>query len=323
MLFSNFFIQRLVLLLSFASLSACAAGKTSSSYGISDLKTYMDISYGDDSAHKFDVYTRDDLTNAPVIFMVHGGAWKMGDKKSKSVIQNKLERWLPAGFVFISVNYRLLPKVSDPEQQAKDVRNALITAQNNAASWGGDPEKFILMGHSAGAHIVGLVSSSIGDHQSMGGKSWLGSVLLDSAALDVPTIMNQKHYRFYDEAFGKNSDFWVKASPRHQLKSDAPPFLVTCSARRKGACSQANNFAEMANSIGIRATVVSKDLSHKEMNETLGGNNDYTAKVEAFLSSLDSKTQAVITSVQPISAEEPRKGLFKRWAEKRKKAKSQ
>ncbi|MES9991878.1 MAG: alpha/beta hydrolase [Candidatus Thiodiazotropha sp.] len=323
MLFRTVFIQRLILLLSFASLNACAAGKTSSNYGATDIETYKNISYGHDSAQKFDVYTRNGLTDAPVIFMVHGGAWKMGDKKSNSVIQNKLQRWLPAGFVFISVNYRLMPK-ADPLQQATDVRNALITAQNRAASWGGDPEKFILMGHSAGAHIVGLVSSSIAEHQSMGGKRWLGSVLLDSAALDVPGIMNRKHYGFYDEAFGKNSDFWVKASPQHQLKYDAPPFLITCSARRKGACSQANSFAEMANSFGIRASVVSKDLSHKEMNETLGGNNDYTVKVEAFLSSLDSKTQAVIASEPPIiSTEEPRKGLLKRWAEKRRKANSQ
>ena len=317
MLFKNVVIQRLVLLFSFLSLSACVTGQTSADYGASNIKTFKDISYGPDRANKFDVYTRDGLSNAPVVFMVHGGAWKMGDKESKSVIKNKLERWLPAGFVFISVNYRLLPRATDPVQQAEDVRNALILAQNKAASWGGDPEKFILMGHSAGAHILGLVSSSIGAHKAMGGKSWLGTVLLDSAVLDVPSIMSSRHYGFYDDAFCKNSDFWVKASPIHQLKSDAPPFLVACSAGRKGACSQANAFVAKANSIGVKASVISRDLSHKEMNESLGDNNDYTAKVEAFMAGLDSNAKAMISAQPVVVKEEPRKGLLQRWREKR------
>ncbi|WP_420555012.1 alpha/beta hydrolase [Neptuniibacter marinus] len=318
MLFKNIVIQRLILLFSFLSLSACVTGQTSTDYGASDIKTFKNISYGPDRANKFDVYTRDGLSNAPVVFMVHGGAWKMGDKESKSVIQNKLERWLPAGFIFISVNYRLLPRATDPVQQAEDVRNALIYAQNKAKSWGGNPEKFILMGHSAGAHLLGLVSSSISAHKAMGGQSWLGTILLDSAVLDVPTIMGARHYGFYDDAFGASSDFWVKASPLHQLKSDAPPFLITCSSSRKGACTQANAFAAKASSIGVKATVVSKKLSHKEMNEALGGNNDYTSKVEAFMSGLDANAKAMIMSEPAITAEEePRKGLLQRWREKR------
>lgn len=95
-------INKVVILLCLFSLNACAMGQAQTQqYGSTSVKVYKDISYGPDRAHKFDVYTRDGLNNAPVIFMVHGGAWKMGDKESKSVIQNKIERWLPAGFVFI------------------------------------------------------------------------------------------------------------------------------------------------------------------------------------------------------------------------------
>jgi acetyl esterase/lipase len=278
---------------------------------------YKDISYGPDRAHKLDVYTRDEFDNAPIIFMVHGGAWKLGDKESSSVIKNKIERWLPAGFVFISINYRLMPRATDPVQQVDDVRNALITAQQRATEWGGDPEKFILMGHSAGAHLAGLVAASVNKHVSQGGKRWLGSVLLDSAALDVPSIMNKRHYDFYDDAFGTNPGFWVKASPYHQLKSDAPPVLITCSSSRRGACEQANAYADKANSLGVRASVISKDLSHKQMNENLGDSNDYTNSVESFFSSLNG--QAGLTFLaQPVVAEkEFRKRLLRRWIVRR------
>ncbi|WP_292949879.1 MULTISPECIES: alpha/beta hydrolase [unclassified Neptuniibacter] len=316
--FKKLYIHKVILLLSFFSLHACAIDRVKTkNYGGATVEVHKDIPYGPDSAHKFDVYTRDGLNNAPVIFMVHGGAWKMGDKESKSVIQNKIERWLPAGFVFISINYRLLPRASDPVQQAEDVRNALITAQQQASNWGANPEKFILMGHSAGAHLVGLVSSSVGQHVRLGGKRWLGSALLDSAVLDVPSVMNQRHYGFYDDAFGKDSSFWIEASPYHQLKADAPPLLITCSSSRKGACSQANAFSAKANSLGVRASVVSKDLSHKEMNEDLGDNNDYTVKVESFLSSLDTNTKSAISNQSAITEEEPKKGLIRRWIDKR------
>lgn len=316
-------IHKVVVLLCLLSLNACATEQAKTDqYGDGAVTVLKDIAYGPDRAHKFDVYTREGLSNAPVIFMVHGGAWKLGDKESKSVIQNKIERWLPAGFVFVSINYRLLPRAKDPVVQASDVRNALITAQNQATSWGGDPEKFILMGHSAGAHLVGLVSASVGKHIQKGGKSWLGSALLDSAALDVPAIMKQKHYGFYDDAFGKNKKFWTKASPLHQLKSDAPPLLITCASGRKGACKQAESYASKASSLGVEVYVVSKDLSHKEMNEDLGDSNDYTMQVESFLARLDENAQAAISSQPVITGDESQGGFLKRWKEKRQKSKS-
>lgn len=49
---------------------------------------------------------------APVIFMVHGGARRTGDKAISRVVQEKVARWVPKGFVFISVNYRLYPTVN-------------------------------------------------------------------------------------------------------------------------------------------------------------------------------------------------------------------
>ncbi|MEJ2095030.1 MAG: alpha/beta hydrolase, partial [Gammaproteobacteria bacterium] len=140
-----------------------------------------DISYGEFERQKFDVYIPENASSAPVIFLVHGGAWRLGNKSSNRLLNNKLGRWLPQGFIFISTNYRLLPD-TDPLEQANDVALSLSTAQEKASSWGGDPEKFILMGHSAGGHLVSMLTAAPSRYYPMNVRPWLGSVILDSAA---------------------------------------------------------------------------------------------------------------------------------------------
>ena len=94
-------------------------------------KVLRDISYGADPAQRMDVYIPQNVQNAPIIFMVHGGAWIMGDKGHSSVIQNKVSRWLPKGIIIVSTNYRMLPKTRVADQ-AKDVAMALAKAQSRS-----------------------------------------------------------------------------------------------------------------------------------------------------------------------------------------------
>ena len=248
-----------------------------------------DLAYGSDPKQRMDVYLPAapgaGQGAAPVIFMVHGGAWRMGDKRMGRVVENKTARWLPKGFVFVSVNNRLLPE-ADPLDQVRDVAQALATAQALAASWGGDPQQFILMGHSAGAHLVALLSSSPTLGPDAGAKPWLGTIALDSAALDVAPIMQRRHYKLYDPAFGTDPTFWKAASPLQQLYAGAKPLLAVCSSRRAESCEQARAFAAHASQLNVRAQVLPQDMSHGEINELLGQAADYTQAVESFMSSL-------------------------------------
>ena len=101
------------------------------------VRVMRNLAYGADAKQRLDVYLpTHPLTNAPVIFMVHGGAWRTGDKAMSNVVDNKIARWVPDGIVFISINYRLLTQ-ADPLLQAQDVATALAYAQKNAAQWGG------------------------------------------------------------------------------------------------------------------------------------------------------------------------------------------
>ncbi len=258
-----------------------------------NIETRLDVAYGESEDQALDVYYPSVKTrNAPVIFMVHGGAWRVGDKASKSVVKNKVAHWVPKGFIFVSVNYRMLPNTR-PVKQAEDIEKALEFAQRNALRWGGAPEKFILMGHSAGAHLVALVSARNDPAQT----PWLGTVALDSAAYDVVKIMSSPSpARFYKKAFGKHIEYWKMASPILKLEAKTPPFLAICSTKRKDdSCSQGGNFVKKANSLGSRAQLMRVPLSHRKVNVDLGLNNCYTQGVDDFLKTLHPSVASLLS----------------------------
>jgi acetyl esterase/lipase len=251
-------------------------------------RVQRNLPYGPDPAQRLDVYSPPSAKNAPVLFMVHGGGWRRGDKAYPNVVTNKVAHWLPQGYIFISINYRLLPK-ANPVEQAGDVAKALAFAQNHAKSWGADPARFILMGHSAGAHLVSLVTADPTIAKRQGATPWLGTISLDSAAYNVVTIMDNRHFHLYDEAFGTNRGLWQAASPTLRLKTKTVPMLLVCSTRRLDSRPQAQAFAAKAQSLGGQATLLPEDLTHGQINANLGLPGQYTDRVDAFLHSLWSK----------------------------------
>lgn len=251
------------------------------------VRVISNIAYGPGQLERFDVYLPPQpVHDAPVIFMVHGGAWAFGDKSNANVVQNKVARWVPEGFILISTDYPMVPQ-ANPLQQAQFVGKALACAQQHAATWGGDRDRFILMGHSAGAQLIALISANPALALTRGATPWLGSVALDSAGYNITEIMQGRHPRFYDEAFGSNPALWAATSPWQQLDGHIAPFLAVCSSRRRDSCPQAQAFVSKARDLGTRASVHSEDLSHEEINEQLGLPQAYTDAVDAFLRSLD------------------------------------
>ncbi len=109
------------------------------------------IVYGTDPKQTLDVYTPQDARRAPVIFMVHGGGWRRGGKTARSVVRNKIDCFLSKGYVFVAVDYRLVPAVGVMTEVA-DVAHALAYVQQHAAIWGSEPSRVVAMGHSADAH---------------------------------------------------------------------------------------------------------------------------------------------------------------------------
>ena len=283
----------LALGLTLALILACGvawAEESKVKIGGQDVLVIRDVAYGAGKLQRMDIY-RPAITyiaahKAPIILMVHGGGWAYGDKGLDRVVDNKVARWVPRGFIFVSVNYPMVPD-ADPVQQADHVARALAAAQQAAPGWGGDPTRVILMGHSAGAHLVSLLNADETRATKLGAKSWLGTVSLDSGALDVPAIMNHKHPKLYDKAFGADPALWEAASPQHQLTAGAKPWLGVCSNLRSSSCADNAAFAAKAKSVGVRAEVLGEKLRHSAINEELGRPGAYTDAVESFMASLD------------------------------------
>lgn len=243
-----------------------------------------DVAYGPSEAQRMDLYLPDNARDVPAIVMVHGGAWRIGDKEMGRVVDHKRERWVPRGIAFISINYRMLPD-ADPLEQARDVARALVFVQQNAASWGIDRRQIVLMGHSAGAHLIALLGAAP-ELAAERPAPWLGNVLLDSGALDVPAIMGSRHFRLYDQAFGNDPAYWRSVSPYHRLHAAIPPTLAVCSSQRRDSCPQADAFAGRARDLGANIEVLPQAKSHGAINADLGDDPEYTARVERFLAGL-------------------------------------
>lgn len=97
-------------------------------------------------------------TDRPVIVVVHGGSWRGGDKGQSLTSTTEWSRTLAAaGFVVYDVQYRLAPEVRHPVAM-QDVQCALAYVRANARADGADPERVVLLGRSAGAHLALLAA---------------------------------------------------------------------------------------------------------------------------------------------------------------------
>lgn len=245
-----------------------------------------DIAYGPSREQTLEVHVPAGAHDAPILVMVHGGAWIVGDKDNPGVIDGKLAHWGSQGAIIVSVNYRLWPAAS-PLEQAADVASALAWVQRHAHEWHGDPSRIVLMGHSAGAHLVSLLAVSPDIARRAGMAPWLATVSLDSGAVDLPQIMSAPHARFYDRVFGRDPAGWAASSPLDRLvRAPATPMLMVCSSERAQSCGANERFTAKVKALGGRAAALPAALDHMGINRELGIDPAYTRQVDAWLRAL-------------------------------------
>jgi acetyl esterase/lipase len=251
---------------------------------------HRDVAYGADPLQALDVYAPKGAHDDPIILMVHGGGWARGDKATAGVVDNKVAHYLPAGFLVVSTNYRLSP-AADPVAEAGDVASALAYVQAHATEWGGSAQRIVLMGHSAGANLVSLLAADPSFAARAGASPWLGTVVLDSAAYDVVSIMEQPHPALYDPVFGHDRGLWRDSSPTLRLRAVPAPMRLVCGAARPPACPQARGFEAAVSAIAAEPEstgieVYPVELSHGDINSELGMPIALTSTVDWFLASL-------------------------------------
>jgi acetyl esterase/lipase len=90
---------------------------------------------------------------SPVLLFIHGGAWGSGSKELYRLFTQQMDEQL--GFVTFVINYRVYPD-ADASSQIADLSLAVDWVSQHAPTWGGDPQRITLMGHSSGAHCASL-----------------------------------------------------------------------------------------------------------------------------------------------------------------------
>ncbi len=113
-----------------------------------------DLSYGPEPRQRLDVYSPHDGKDRPVVIFWHGGSWQMGHRAQYRFVGAALAE---RGFVTVLPDYRLYPEVKFP-RFAEDGAQAVAWVQRHVREYGGDPERIVLVGHSAGAHMAAFLA---------------------------------------------------------------------------------------------------------------------------------------------------------------------
>jgi len=128
---------------------------TSAAYG--EVKVERDVSYGPHQRNVFDIYWKTEYKDAPIVFTIHGGAFRAGSKAYCNADMQKL--FLDKGCVVVSPNYRLLQKgASSIADCAIDCAMAVAWVQANAEKFGGDPTRIVSTGGSAGGYLSYVIA---------------------------------------------------------------------------------------------------------------------------------------------------------------------
>jgi arylformamidase len=227
-----------------------------------------------------DIYAPKNAQKAPVMIMIHGGGWQIGDKQNRGLNDNKIPFCSENGFIYLSINYRLSPAVKHPAH-IEDVAEAVSWVYENIGKYGGDPNKIFVMGHSAGAHLAALVATDERRLKKHGkGLSVIkGVILLDGAGYDIPPQMKGLGFfggvlrEMYVNAFTMDEDIQKDASPYYHIGrgKNIPPFLIFTAGGRIASVGQSKKMVEALQKAGVRAeTIDDVDKNHGSINRNFG-----------------------------------------------------
>ena len=249
------------------------------------------VPYGTASERQvLDVHAPPGAKNLPVVFWIHGGGWQTGDK---TMVALKPKAFMDAGFVFVSINHRLLPTV-DMGAITRDVASALGWVHKNIAAHGGDPARVLVMGHSSGGQLAALMCTDDRYAKAEGFALTMirGCVPVDADTFDIPAIIEVAETRArahhlplptygHRQKFGddpaKHRDF---SAVTHVARDKGiPPFLILHIAGHPDTGAQARRMANTLEAAGIPVKVVAgRETTHASINDNIGAPNDPVTK---------------------------------------------
>lgn len=195
----------------------------------SKKQTLYSISYGPHQRNQLDIMLPANRTQqTPVVIFIHGGAWIGGDK---SVFSGEFNQYADAGFACATMNYRFASDLEQVYHPAlpEDVKKAVDFIASKSQTWQVAPDRFGLVGHSAGGHLALITSYAFNsDNRIKACASWAGPVdFTDSDQLAIaaaPALFQTYMGRSLQSA--ADTAAYRSASPYWNVQAQSVPSML-------------------------------------------------------------------------------------------------
>jgi acetyl esterase/lipase len=234
------------------------------------------LTYGPNERNDLDLFLPKDDSKSlrPAVIVIHGGAWRGGDKKDMRILAEPLAQ---RGYVVAAINYRLAPKWSYPAQ-LDDCQRAVRWLRKNAKEFRVDPKRFGAAGASAGGHLALLLGTrEVRDDSDLDLKG-ISSKVQCVLSICGPTDLTDKRYaqaardsdlgkiliEFIGKPYDEEPNLWKEASPiYHVSPDDAPTFIIHGDQDSIVPFEQSVRFAEALRKVGVEVQLVAiKGMDH-------------------------------------------------------------
>jgi arylformamidase len=224
----------------------------------------LKFSYGSKPVESLDVYPTS-ASNAPIHIFIHGGAWQQGTSASYGF---PAELFVTAGIHYVVPNFSWIQDVGDSLHPIVDqLRRAIGWVYRNAKTFGGDPDRIYVSGHSSGGHLAGVLLTT--DWCEEGGlpADIIKGGLCCSGMFDLKPVRlssRSEYVKFTDEMEHAFSPI------RHLDNLHAPLIVAYGSYETPEFKRQSRDFAQAAAEAGkdVRL-IVAENYNHMEIIETL------------------------------------------------------
>jgi acetyl esterase/lipase len=223
-------------------------------------KRHSNIAYGPDPQHRLDVYVPSRPADAPrpLVVFWHGGRWRYGDKADYRFVGAALAE---SGYVAAVANYRHYPQVKMPGFM-EDAARAAQWATAHGGEYGGDPQRFFLMGHSAGAHLAALLALDPRYFAATGRPTpRIAGVIGLSGPYDFLPLLEAD----VQDMFGP-PNLYPESQPINFVRADAPPMLLVQGLADETVWPKnSRNLATALTALGVPVTLkLYPKLSHSD-----------------------------------------------------------
>ncbi|KAL6074608.1 Alpha/beta hydrolase [Balamuthia mandrillaris] len=266
-----------------------------------ECERVQNVGYRDpaNAQQRLDLYLPSDTYGKPppLLVYIHGGAWV---DRSKDAYGHIGRCFASKGIAVAVIDYTLSPKRRSSTVHpvhTNDVAAAVHWLKTNAQTYGYDPQRIFLFGHSAGAHMSGLLALDP-SYLSQFGESAASSLrgIVGASGIYDLVLLNQEcpTYKelFTIFAFGEESK-WKDASPQHcpshKTEGGVPvsvPWLLFHSEEDE-LCpiNQTTRFREHLQQLGIPVQMGECSGSHYAVVDAIGdeGKDQLTAQILKFI----------------------------------------